>query len=42
MQIMKSTEQKTERSVVPFKQQVKQFPEKVGRFFSAYNRRRAI
>ena len=29
MQIMKSTEQKTERSVVPFKQQVKQFPEKV-------------
>lgn len=35
MQIMKSTEQKTERSVVPFKQQVKQFPEKVGRFFSA-------
>ena len=42
MQIMKSTEQKTERSVVPFKQQVKQFPEKVGRFFSASKKRSLI
>lgn len=41
MQITKSTEHKVEKSVVPFKEQVKEFPKKVGSFFGE-SRRKAL
>ena len=41
MQITKSTEDKIERSVVPFKEQVKEIPQKVSKFFKG-NRKKAL
>ena len=41
MQITKTTEQKEERAIVPFKEQVKEFPKKIGNFFSG-GRKRAL
>lgn len=42
MQITKSTEQKEERAIVPFKEQVKEFPKKVGNFFSGGRKKTLI
>ena len=42
MQITKSTEQKVERSLVPFKEQVKEIPQKVGKFFKSNQKRTLI
>lgn len=42
MQITKTTEQKSERSLVPFKEQVKELPEKVGKIFKGTTRRNLI
>ena len=42
MQIIKTTEEKVERSLVPFKEQIREFPEKVGKFFSSNKKRAAI
>ena len=41
MQVIKTTEEKVERSLVPFKEQIREFPEKVGKFFSS-NKKRAV
>ena len=41
MQITKSTEQKVEKSIVPFKEQVKEIPKKVGKFLNA-GRKKAL
>ena len=41
MQITKTTEDRVERSVVPFKEQVKEFPAKMGKFFTS-NKKRAM
>ncbi len=42
MQITKSTEQKAEKALVPFKEQVKEFPQKVGKFFTASRKKSLI
>lgn len=41
MQITKTTEERVERSVVPFKEQVREIPHKVGSFFKS-NRKRTL
>ncbi|MBP3321049.1 MAG: SpoIIIAH-like family protein [Clostridia bacterium] len=42
MQITKSTEHKAEKGLVPFKETVKEIPQKVGKFFSANQKRTLI
>lgn len=41
MQVTKTTEEKVERSLVPFKEQIKEIPSKVGKFFTT-NKKRAM
>ena len=42
MQITKSTEQKVEKSIVPFKEHVKEFPKAVGKFFTERKKKTLI
>ena len=42
MQITKSTEQKVEKAMIPFTEQVKEFPQKVGNFFTKNKRKTMI
>ena len=42
MQITKSTEHKAEKGLVPFKETVKEFPEKLGKFFSGNQKKTLI